>query len=90
MSIHETEHTLNVYSILFLTLVLHWDNLCSAPERNSPEDLEEKPTPGLISGSFMSFENGAASFKVQPISLDKHISTADKWLSPDGSRFAFI
>ena len=39
---------------------------------------------GLIHGSFMSFENRAASFKVPAISLDKHVPTADEFLSPGG------
>lgn len=39
---------------------------------------------GLVSGSFMSFENRPVRLNVLALSLDKHISTADKLLLPDG------
>lgn len=38
----------------------------------------------LVSSSFMSFENRPVRLNVLALSLDKHISTADKLLLPDG------
>lgn len=38
----------------------------------------------VISGGFVSFENRAACVKVRPVTLDEHVSTADKLPSPDG------
>lgn len=94
--LHFCEHDMRPGILSFsLGAALEWSLLCPGDRQLSASGggargWASRQTPGLINGSFPSFENRALRFNVPLASLDKHIFTADKLLFADGWCFVFI